>query len=195
MGHLSACGSKIARKIESAARATSSHRGRKGWVGLHLVYYGSRYYRRPRRGIETPVKWLKNFRAGYRRDRAEREREREKVRGKNPRREIGYPRYFASNAVTCVLHLIKRNGGKTGRRASPHRNTTTTTAPPSAAILFYRVYNPCAPIRVIPRDCVPEGFNPLRLSADESGHGDLYRRSTRVLYSSKHSSSGEAQAT
>jgi len=33
----------------------------------------------------------------------------EKGEKKNPRREIGYPRYFASRTqmVTCVLHLIK----------------------------------------------------------------------------------------
>lgn len=92
MGHLSACGSKIARKIESTV-TKEVHGEEYGGGGklASLAYYGSRYYRGSC-GISSVREVAKEFSFGTPIV-AMRERERKE---KNPYGEIGYSRYFVS---------------------------------------------------------------------------------------------------
>jgi len=80
-----------------------------------LAYYGSRYYRGAR-GISSAREVAEEFSFGtsivaMRGGEREREREREREKGEKYVRRNWIPAIFCEpNAITCALHLIKRNG-------------------------------------------------------------------------------------
>lgn len=147
VGHLSARGSKIARKIESAAANEGVHARQEG---LYPVYYGSRYYR----GISRARQVAEEFSFGISIDAISQEREREE---KSAPREIGYPRYFASRK--CANLCFTFNKTKRGRCSA----TAIHTIEPLSAALFYRVYNPNASICIILPELCPGRFKPFEI--------------------------------
>lgn len=132
-------GPSVCRWFENCAENRKRYRANER--GMHarqegrsyLLYYGSWYYR----GISRAREVAEEFSFGISIDAISREEERRKIRASRN----WIPAIFRElNVITCVLHLIKRNEGDV---VLPQ-----CTIEPLPAALFYRVYNPNAPIRI-----------------------------------------------
>lgn len=139
--HMSACGSKIARKIEStAAPRERMHEGRRELASL-AYYYGSQCYRAAR-GISRSREVGEEFSFGNidGRSRWKRRKKEKKGRGGNwiPR-DISRAEY---GNLCFTFNKTKRE------RRRPIE--------PLAAVLFYRIYKPSFEIRIIPSEFVPQ---------------------------------------